>query len=92
MPRGSNFQKPYPPEFRREAVETLRGQRPDEPRRGTTGWRRTRGRSGRSSGPSRRRLRTRNFETLPAVVRGPHELGHPAARRKDWLAQNEELP
>ncbi len=21
MPRGSNFQKPYPPEFRREAVE-----------------------------------------------------------------------
>ena len=23
MPRGSNFQKPYPPEFRREAVELL---------------------------------------------------------------------
>jgi cytochrome c oxidase subunit 1 len=30
-----------------------------------------------------------NFETLPAVVRGPHELGHPATRRKDWLAQDE---
>jgi len=25
MPRGSNFQKPYPPEFRREAVELVRG-------------------------------------------------------------------
>ena len=24
MPRGSNFQKPYPPEFRREAVELVR--------------------------------------------------------------------
>ena len=24
MPRGSNFQKPYPPEFRREAVELFR--------------------------------------------------------------------
>ena len=24
MPRGSNFQKPYPPEFRREAVELYR--------------------------------------------------------------------
>jgi cytochrome c oxidase subunit 1 len=33
-----------------------------------------------------------NFETVPAVVRGPHELGHPAARRKDWLAQDEALP
>ena len=25
MPRGSNFRKPYPPEFRREAVELVRG-------------------------------------------------------------------
>src|SRR5579864_42878 len=25
MPRGSNFHKPYPPEFRREAVELFRG-------------------------------------------------------------------
>ena len=25
MPRGSNFQKPYPPEFRHEAVELVRG-------------------------------------------------------------------
>ena len=24
MPRGSNFHKPYPPEFRREAVELFR--------------------------------------------------------------------
>jgi transposase len=24
MPRGSNYQKPYPPEFRREAVELYR--------------------------------------------------------------------
>ena len=24
MPRGSNFRKPYPPEFRREAVELVR--------------------------------------------------------------------
>src|SRR5438876_4628047 len=24
MPRGSNFHKPYPPEFRREAVERVR--------------------------------------------------------------------
>ena len=24
MPRGSNFRKPYPPEFRREAVELFR--------------------------------------------------------------------
>jgi len=29
MPRGSNFQKPYPPEFRREAVELYR--RSDRP-------------------------------------------------------------
>jgi transposase len=29
MPRGSNFQRPYPPEFRREAVELYRrGGRP----------------------------------------------------------------
>lgn len=25
MPRGSNFRKPYPPEFRREAVALYRG-------------------------------------------------------------------
>ena len=25
MPRGSNFHRPYPPEFRREAVELVRG-------------------------------------------------------------------
>jgi transposase len=25
MPRGSNFQRPYPPEFRREAVALYRG-------------------------------------------------------------------
>ena len=25
MPRGSNYHKPYPPEFRREAVELYRG-------------------------------------------------------------------
>jgi transposase-like protein len=31
MPRGSNFQKPYPPEFRREAVELVR--RSDRPLR-----------------------------------------------------------
>jgi cytochrome c oxidase subunit 1 len=32
-----------------------------------------------------------NFDRIPVVVRGPHELGHPSARRhgKDWLAQNE---
>ena len=27
MPRGSNFQKPYPPEFRREAVALYRSSR-----------------------------------------------------------------
>jgi len=31
MPRGSNFRKPYPPEFRREAVELYR--RSDRPLR-----------------------------------------------------------
>jgi transposase-like protein len=31
MPRGSNFQKPYPPEFRREAVAlNRRSSRPRE--------------------------------------------------------------
>ena len=32
-----------------------------------------------------------NFDRIPIVVRGPHELGHPAAiaRGKDWLAQDE---
>jgi cytochrome c oxidase subunit 1 len=32
-----------------------------------------------------------NFDRIPVVVRGPHELGHPGARKrgKDWLAQNE---
>ena len=35
-----------------------------------------------------------NFDRIPVVVRGPHELGHPAARAlgKDWLGQAEELP
>jgi cytochrome c oxidase subunit 1 len=32
-----------------------------------------------------------NFERIPIVVRGPHELGHPAARPlgRDWLSQTE---
>jgi cytochrome c oxidase subunit 1 len=32
-----------------------------------------------------------NFEQIPVVVRGPHELGHPAARAlgRDWLGQAE---
>jgi cytochrome c oxidase subunit I len=32
-----------------------------------------------------------NFDRLPVVVRGPHELGHPAAWAlgKDWLGQDE---
>src|SRR5262249_10942412 len=33
-----------------------------------------------------------NFEEVPVVVRGPHELGNPEVRTrlgKDWLAQNE---
>jgi cytochrome c oxidase subunit 1 len=33
-----------------------------------------------------------NFERVPVVVRGPHELGNPAVRKrlgKDWLAQDE---
>jgi cytochrome c oxidase subunit I len=35
-----------------------------------------------------------NFDRIPTVVRGPHELAHPAAiaRGKDWLAQDEVLP
>jgi cytochrome c oxidase subunit 1 len=35
-----------------------------------------------------------NFDVLPVVVRGPHELGSPRAHRlgKDWLGQAEELP
>ena len=34
-----------------------------------------------------------NFEEIPTVVRGPHELGHPDARArgKDWLGQDEVL-
>jgi cytochrome c oxidase subunit I len=32
-----------------------------------------------------------NFDRIPTVVRGPHELGHPDARArgKDWLGQDE---
>jgi cytochrome c oxidase subunit 1 len=32
-----------------------------------------------------------NFDTIPVVVRGPHELSHPAARPlgRDWLSQTE---
>ncbi|HVZ74664.1 MAG TPA: cbb3-type cytochrome c oxidase subunit I [Polyangia bacterium] len=33
-----------------------------------------------------------NFDEIPVVVHGPHELGHPDVRTrlgKDWLAQNE---
>jgi cytochrome c oxidase subunit I len=32
-----------------------------------------------------------NFDQIPIVVRGPHELGHPAARAlgRDWLGQAE---
>jgi cytochrome c oxidase subunit 1 len=32
-----------------------------------------------------------NFDRIPIVVRGPHELGHPAARPlgRDWLSQTE---
>jgi cytochrome c oxidase subunit 1 len=32
-----------------------------------------------------------NFDRLPVVLHGPHELGHPAARPlgRDWLAQTE---
>ncbi len=34
-----------------------------------------------------------NFDRIPVVVRGPHELGHPAARAlgRDWLGQAEVL-
>jgi cytochrome c oxidase subunit I len=34
-----------------------------------------------------------NFDVIPTVVRGPHELGHPdaLARGKDWLGQDEVL-
>jgi cytochrome c oxidase subunit I len=34
-----------------------------------------------------------NFDQIPVVVRGPHELGHPAARAlgRDWLGQAEVL-
>ena len=34
-----------------------------------------------------------NFDTLPVVVRGPHELANPAARPlgRDWLSQTEVL-
>ena len=32
-----------------------------------------------------------NFDRIPIVVRGPHELSHPAARAlgRDWLGQAE---
>jgi cytochrome c oxidase subunit 1 len=35
-----------------------------------------------------------NFDRIPIVVHGPHELGHPDARPlgRDWLAQTEVIP
>jgi cytochrome c oxidase subunit I len=36
-----------------------------------------------------------NFDRIPTVVRGPHELSNPEVRRRlgrDWIAQTEELP
>jgi cytochrome c oxidase subunit 1 len=36
-----------------------------------------------------------NFDQIPTVVRGPHELSNPEVRRRlgrDWIAQTEELP
>jgi cytochrome c oxidase subunit 1 len=36
-----------------------------------------------------------NFDVIPEVVRGPHELSNPEVMRalnRDWIAQNETLP
>lgn len=36
-----------------------------------------------------------NFDTIPVVVRGPHELSSPAVKKalgRDWIGQAEELP
>jgi len=36
-----------------------------------------------------------NFDRIPQVVRGPHELSNPEVLRalgRDWIAQDEELP
>jgi cytochrome c oxidase subunit 1 len=36
-----------------------------------------------------------NFDTIPTVVRGPHELSNPEVEKRlgrDWIAQNEVLP
>ena len=51
----------------------------------------TRGRSARWSGRVPSPPPHHNFDRIPVVVRGPHELGNPEAlaRGKDWLAQDE---
>jgi cytochrome c oxidase subunit 1 len=33
-----------------------------------------------------------NFDVIPTVLHGPHELSHPALDGKDWLGQAEPLP
>jgi cytochrome c oxidase subunit 1 len=33
-----------------------------------------------------------NFDEVPTVLHGPHELSHPAVDDKDWLGQAEPLP
>jgi cytochrome c oxidase subunit 1 len=33
-----------------------------------------------------------NFDVIPTVLHGPHELSHPALESKDWLGQAEPLP
>jgi cytochrome c oxidase subunit 1 len=33
-----------------------------------------------------------NFDRIPVVVTGPHELSHPAVSGRDWIAQTEALP
>jgi cytochrome c oxidase subunit 1 len=32
-----------------------------------------------------------NFDAIPVVLNGPHELSNPEVRGKDWLAQDEPL-
>ena len=36
-----------------------------------------------------------NFDTIPTVLRGPHEFSNPEVRRRlgrDWVSQTEDLP
>ena len=36
-----------------------------------------------------------NFDAIPTVVRGPHELSNPEVEKRlgrDWIAQDEVLP